>query len=257
MSTRLHAVASYVLPGLPLADIGTDHGYVPIYLADSGTIPSAIAADVRTGPLERAAEHIREYELEEKIEVRLSDGLANIAPGEVAQVLIAGMGGSLIARILAEGQEVLHGEGFRRLILSPQSEVRLVREELARSGFQITEEHMVKDEGKYYFIIIGEPGVCDYSEEEDFLFGKRLAESRDEVFSEYLEEKRRKDEEILTALRKRVKTDAWPGRKTGTEAGEADEKILGRIAEIEEEERLISRIWAPQNMGKQPFLPQC
>ncbi|MCD8119891.1 MAG: tRNA (adenine(22)-N(1))-methyltransferase TrmK [Lachnospiraceae bacterium] len=227
LSVRLRAVASYAVSGLPLADIGTDHGYVPIYLVDRGVIPSAIAADVRTGPLERAAEHIREYGLEEKIKVRLSDGLKNIRPGEVSQVLIAGMGGGLMARILAEGQNVLHEDGFCRLILSPQSEVRLVREELAKSGFQITEEHMVKDEGKFYFIIIGEPGDCDYSTEEDFLFGKRLVENRDEVFLEYLEEKRRKDEEILTVLRKRLET------------GEEDEKILSRIAEIEEEKRRI------------------
>ncbi|MCD8346531.1 MAG: class I SAM-dependent methyltransferase [Lachnospiraceae bacterium] len=105
LSKRLAAVADMVTPGLVLADIGTDHAYIPIYLMEQQIIPRAIAADINRGPLARADAHIREHALEKKIETRLSDGLKAFAPNEAQSIVIAGMGGALTIRILENGRK--------------------------------------------------------------------------------------------------------------------------------------------------------
>ena len=103
LSFRLQAVAELVTGGYRMADIGTDHAYVPICLVKAGRIPGAIAADVNKGPLLRAAEHIKANRLENQIETRLSDGFSALKPGEVQSAVLAGMGGGLMIRILKEG----------------------------------------------------------------------------------------------------------------------------------------------------------
>ena len=105
LSKRLQAVAGLVTAGSRLADIGTDHAYIPIYLARSGKIPEAVAMDVNRGPLERAEENIRAYELEDRIKTRLSDGFSALEQGEADSAVIAGMGGGLMSRILKEGED--------------------------------------------------------------------------------------------------------------------------------------------------------
>ena len=130
LSLRLKAVADFVKPGSRIADIGTDHGYVPIYLAQIGRAAGAIAMDVRQGPLERAKEHIREYEgwaIQHAgnsrqqdpcaIEARLSDGLKELRPGEADTVIMAGMGGELEIRILEQGRHMW--DSVSHWILSP------------------------------------------------------------------------------------------------------------------------------------------
>ena len=114
LSKRLERIASFVQPGSRVADIGTDHGYVPIWLVQKGVCPSALAMDVRKGPLERAEEHVEEVGLSGKIELRLSDGLAKLKAGEADTVVIAGMGGKLTCRILEQGRHVWENwsEGF-------------------------------------------------------------------------------------------------------------------------------------------------
>ena len=106
LSKRLEMIASFVKPGSRLADIGTDHGYIPIALTERGVILSALAMDVRKGPLERAREHIGEAGLAEQIETRLSDGLEKLKAGEADTVVIAGMGGELEIHILEEGRHI-------------------------------------------------------------------------------------------------------------------------------------------------------
>jgi len=125
LSKRLSAVAEFVTPGGCLVDVGTDHGYVPIALLEQQKISSAIAMDVNRGPLERAREHIAQYNMGDYIETRLSDGLHALRAGEGDSLLIAGMGGGLTVRILSEGEPLL--SGFRELILEPQSDIDRVR----------------------------------------------------------------------------------------------------------------------------------
>ena len=148
ISERLRAVAGMVSPGCRLADVGTDHAYIPIYLIQNGTVPQAIAMDINQGPLLRATENIRRYGLAGQIETRLSDGLEKLQAGEADTVLIAGMGGLLMVRILENGREVL--TGCRELVLQPQSDIRSVRAYLEENGWQIDREDLVFEDGKYY-----------------------------------------------------------------------------------------------------------
>ena len=132
---RLRAIAGMVTKGNRLADVGCDHGYLSIWLVSEKTVPSAIAMDVRPGPLSRARENITRYGLEDYIETRLSDGLAKLEPGEGDTLVIAGMGGPLMERILKDGAKVR--EGFQELILQPQSDLPHFRHFLSEIGWEI------------------------------------------------------------------------------------------------------------------------
>ena len=145
---RLRAIAGMVTKGNRLADVGCDHGYLSIWLVSEKTVPSAIAMDVRPGPLSRARENITRYGLEDYIETRLSDGLAKLEPGEGDTLVIAGMGGPLMERILKDGAKVR--EGFQELILQPQSDLPHFRHFLSEIGWEIVREEMIKEDGKFY-----------------------------------------------------------------------------------------------------------
>ena len=148
ISERLRTAAGLIGEGERLADVGTDHGYVPIYLVERKHIPSAIAMDIRTGPLERAREHIRMYGMEDYIQTRLSDGVAALKPDEVDTILVAGMGGGLVMHILESGRAIC--EQAHGLVLQPQSELPKVRRFLMENGYVTEREEMVMEDGKYY-----------------------------------------------------------------------------------------------------------
>lgn len=185
LSKRLQAVANLVTPGKRLADIGTDHGYVPIWLYEQGRIPFALAMDLREGPLQRATEHIRMHGLDEKIKTRLSDGLEKLLPGETDSIVIAGMGGMLVVKILTQGQAVL--DSIQELILQPQSDLDAVREYLHRTGFVIVQEEMVFEEGKYYPMMKAVHGENTDDRKIWFLYGRLLLENRHPVLESYLQ----------------------------------------------------------------------
>ena len=151
LSKRLEMVASFVKEGSNLADIGTDHGYIPIALAERGQVKRAIAMDVRSGPLERAKEHIKLHRLEDRIETRLSDGTKMLEPGEADTVVISGMGGDLVIHILEEGRFLW--DSVSQWVLSPQSELDKVRRFLEGNGFVTVREDMVEEDGKYYTVM--------------------------------------------------------------------------------------------------------
>ena len=178
-------MANLVTPGKRLADIGTDHGYVPIWLYEQGRIPSALAMDLREGPLQRAKEHIRMHGLDEKIKTRLSDGLEKLLPGEADSIVIAGMGGMLVVKILTQGQAVL--DSIQELILQPQSDLDAVREYLHRTGFVIVQEEMVFEEGKYYPMMKAVHGENTDDRKIWFLYGRLLLENRHPVLESYLQ----------------------------------------------------------------------
>ena len=213
LSKRLETVASFVPRGSNLADIGTDHGYVPIFLAEQGVIGRALAMDVRKGPLMRAEEHIRAHGLTYKIDVRLSDGLEKLAPGEADCVVIAGMGGELMIHILEEGR-LLWGS-VQYWVLSPHSEPGKVRKFLERESFSIVRETMIKEDGKYYTVMgiispqpenefcNGGGKNCDSEEEAhgtkkeiDYRYGRILIQQKNPVLLEYL----KKEEKTLRQL---------------------------------------------------------
>lgn len=148
LSKRLLTVANMVTSARCLADVGTDHGYIPIYLVEEGRAAASIAMDVNQGPLKRAEANIESHGLSSKIQTRLSDGVQALKEGEADSVVIAGMGGGLVQKILREGSGVLKGVEY--LILQPQSELEEVRRFLYANGYEIEDEEMVLEDGKYY-----------------------------------------------------------------------------------------------------------
>ena len=198
LSKRLYAVAGLVTEGASVADIGTDHGYVPIYLVERGIASKVIALDVNQGPLNRARMHIVGHGLGDRIETRLSDGLARIRPGEVDTVIVSGMGGPLTIRILQEGKEV--ADQLNTLILQPQSEICRVRRFLTENGYRIEQEDMVLEDGKYYPVMRVVHGTKEPYEEWEYLYGKRLLEARHPVLLEFLKRELRIKESILEQL---------------------------------------------------------
>lgn len=204
LSYRLETIASLVPQGSKVADIGTDHGYIPIWLVKNNIAASALAMDVRKGPLARANEHIAEYGLTACIETRLSDGLSKLMPGEADTVIIAGMGGGLMIHILEGGGHVL--DSVKQLILSPQSEIGEVRRYLAIHGYTLTRERMLKDEGKFYTVMVAERGVMEYGKEIEYRYGKLLLDEKNAILSEYLDKEINMHIEIMKAL-KQQKTE--------------------------------------------------
>ena len=210
--------ASFVTPGNRLADVGTDHGYIPIALVQEKIIPSALAMDVNPGPLERAKQHIREFHLESDIHTRLSDGVQSLQPGEADSVLIAGIGGALTVKILQEGREVLRT--VKELILQPQSEIDKVRRYLEQAGYKITKEDMVWEEGKYYQVMKAEAGEMHYDCENFYHYGKLLLESGHPVLRKNLTQRRALCEQLLKKL---------------DQEGRIEERTQARLQEIKEE----------------------
>ena len=153
MSQRLVTVAEMLRDDsgkkLAVADVGCDHGYVSIYLIQSGIASSAVAMDVRQGPLSGASDNIREYGLLDVITTRLSDGLKELKKGEADSLIIAGMGGKLMMRLVKEGN--LKELGIKIAVLQPQSDISEFRAFLRDEGFFITDEKMILEDGKYYF----------------------------------------------------------------------------------------------------------
>ena len=148
LSSRMEALIALVPRCECLADIGCDHGYISIAVAERGLAERVIACDVNEGPLKAADTHIREAGLSDRIDKRLGDGLERIEPREADVILISGMGGRLITRILTEGSSA--AKAAASLVLGPQSEVAELRRYLVSEGYYIDDEDMVLEDGKYY-----------------------------------------------------------------------------------------------------------
>ena len=197
LSVRMQAIKALLTDGYCLADVGTDHGYLPISLVQEGRFQKALAMDVREGPLSRAREHILQAGLSDRIETRLGDGLCALNRGEADHILIAGMGGGLITRILEEGKEKLTKE--EELLLAPQSEPDKVRRCLERMGYRIVQEDMAAEDGKYYPMLRALPGEMDLSEAEA-LFGPCLVREKHPVLLEYPKKEKNTLEKIRGGL---------------------------------------------------------
>lgn len=174
-----------VTEGSRLADVGTDHGYIPISLCERGVIPSAIAMDIRKGPLLCAQENIRRYGMEDRVQTRLSDGVKKLLPGEADSVVIAGMGGNVMRRILDEGRQIL--ASVKELILQPQSEIGAVRQYLQANGYRIVSECMIFEDGKYYTAMKVEHGFMEPLSDIEWKYGRFLLEEKDQVLAGFLE----------------------------------------------------------------------
>ena len=169
-------------PGGRLADIGTDHGYLPVWLLQEGRIPSAIASDVGAEPLEHARRTAEEYETQ-GLDFRLCDGLSGIEPEETDTVVIAGMGGETIRDILRAAPWA--ADGHHTLLLQPMTKVELLRRWISENGYVCRDERLVWDKGKLYVVLqmtAGEP----FTPDEARLYGGLHLEG-DPLYGDYLE----------------------------------------------------------------------
>ena len=148
LTPRLGQIAAWIRPGAHLADVGTDHAYLPVWLTLQGRVASAIASDLRLGPLDRARQTGRRYGVEGRITYRLGNGLAAVRPEECDTIVIAGMGGENIAQILARAPWT--ADGGHTLLLQPQSRAEVLRAFLAEHGYAIRREALVRDRGFLY-----------------------------------------------------------------------------------------------------------
>ncbi len=213
LSGRMEALAGMVSAGNRLADVGTDHAYIPIALCLAGKIPSAIAMDIGEGPLARARDHIAAYGLDDRIGTRRADGLLGLGEGEADTVMIAGMGGLLTVKILTDRALP---ESVTELVLGPQSEIAEVRRCVRELGFRIVEEKMVCEDGKFYPLMRAErmdpaAGECgtacaaaDCGEERmremEDAFGPVLLAQRDPVLRRWLARELAATDQILAHL---------------------------------------------------------
>jgi len=203
LSERLSRIASYVPRGSVVADIGTDHALLPIYLVKEGICPRAIACDLFPGPLDSAKANVILYKLTRSIEIRQGDGLEPLQPGEADVIVIAGMGGAKIKEILERSPAVL--ENVSCLILQPQRGSGIVRKWLFDQNWMIADEDLVLERDQFYEIIVAQPNAQkpQYEINDDALFdiGPLLIEKKHPLLIPFLEDKMRTAKNVLRSLR--------------------------------------------------------
>ena len=204
LGERLTRVSSFVPNGSKVCDVGSDHAYLPVYLIQNDQISCAIAGEVVEGPYLSAKQTVRDYRMEDRIEVRLGDGLKILSKeDEITTVTICGMGGELISRILEAGYSGGHLNGRERLILQPNVAEHFVREWLMNHSYHIVEETVVEDNHRLYEIIVAEPvgKHIEYTELE-LKYGPILLKESSELSVVKWNRMNRKNKEILEQLQK-------------------------------------------------------
>ena len=202
LSKRLMKIASYVNYCEAIADIGTDHGYIPIYLVKNNKCNSAIASDINKGPIEKASTNIRFEGLSEKIKCLLGGGLKPLKVGEVNGVIIAGMGGNLIRDIILEDIEKVKLYDF--LILQPAQNPEVLREFLYNNNFEILNEDLILDDGKFYELFKVKYNEnakkINVKDEISYEISSILLESNNSLVNDYIKSKIKKYENIITYI---------------------------------------------------------
>ena len=226
LSERLQAVARMVTPGLKVADVGCDHGYLAIYLIKNKISPHVIAMDLRCGPLERAMQHVQEADLAPDIEIRLSDGLTELKEGEVESVVMAGMGGPLMIEIMQKGEDIC--DEVNEFILQPQSEIDKVRHYLEDNQYRIISEDIVYEDGKFYPMMKVIHGDMKLEREIYYRFGKILLREEHPVLRAYLRNERRQLLAIYEDLKTSETTERVEERlkEVSTDIAIVDEAII-------------------------------
>lgn len=202
LSKRLETAASFVNKGARVADIGSDHAYLPCYLAYTGQIDYAVAGEVVLGPFTAAKKQIKQSGFEDIVQARLGDGLSVIEKEDrIDTITVCGMGGDLIARILDKGKEEGTLHGINHLILQPNNAEQKLRKWLLTNGFEIVSEKIIEENYKIYEIIVAYSSaeLQKYSEE-DYLFGKFLRKEQSPAFKKKWENEIQKNQHILTSL---------------------------------------------------------
>jgi len=212
LSNRLATVANYVPKGAKLVDIGSDHAYLPCYLAKNTGITFAVAGEVAVGPYKSAKGNVISEGLAEIISVRLGDGLEVVKPGEIEYVTIAGMGGALISSILEKGKDKLGS--VKRLILQPNISAISIRQWLLDNRWVLTAEEILEEDGKIYEVLVAEKGkhapdpLKPYGDslEEGLLLGPYLVKEHHPVFKKKWLNEKNNWQRIYHQLDKAVQT---------------------------------------------------
>ncbi|HLR71438.1 MAG TPA: tRNA (adenine(22)-N(1))-methyltransferase TrmK [Pseudogracilibacillus sp.] len=204
LSQRLQKIASYISSGVYFADIGSDHGYLPCYVCLHNKEARAIAGEVNEGPMMRTEQSVQTYGLTDRVFVRLGDGLEVIQPNEnVKEIVIAGMGGSLISEILENGKDKLIP--VNRLILQPNNHAEIVRKLLSRLQYYLTDEIIFEENGHIYEILVADkhandPYQKEMEREKQYLFGPLLIQEKSSIFIRKWEEERTKIKKVIAQM---------------------------------------------------------
>ncbi|RWR15139.1 tRNA (adenine(22)-N(1))-methyltransferase TrmK [Siminovitchia fortis] len=224
LSKRLHCVASYIKKGMKIADIGSDHAYLPCYSVKQGAASFAVAGEIAEGPFQSAKEQVEKVRLGHLIDVRKGDGLEVVQPGEVDCIVIAGMGGPLITQILDKDKEKL--AGVSRLILQPNIGAEHIRRWLLQNEWELIDEQILEEDGKIYEVLAAERGTPykPYNESELFL-GPFLLKKKNAVFVKKWSSELKGWQNILNSMDK---------AKDRPETEEKKRELLKKIAIVEE-----------------------
>ncbi|QSZ28310.1 SAM-dependent methyltransferase [Aceticella autotrophica] len=211
LSKRLLSIIDKIPQGSKVADIGTDHGYIPVYLKLQGISNYIIASDNRIGSLNKAIKIIEEYNLSEFIFPRLGAGITVLKKGEVDTIIVAGMGGISIAEILDKGKEIQNT--VKRFVFQPMKASDYLRKYLFKNEFKIIDEDLVKEQDKYYEVIVAEHGKEEIYDEIYFEVGKKLFEKRHCLLKDFIKYKINKLRKIKEKVFKSVNNE-WKIKKT-------------------------------------------
>ena len=240
LSRRLMAIADLARSGQCVCDVGCDHAHIPIRLLQEGRFKKAIGMDVIEGPLEKAAGNLGLYGMQDRVILRLSDGLDAFRVGEADTLVITGMGGSMMQEIILREPEKTMS--FQALVLGPQSDPEKVRSALRTLGFRIEDERLIYDDGKYYPILRavkgipeGDPAKEDSGptpdkstllQETEDMFGPVLLERRDPVLLEFLVRQEKVLKKIRSSVRRAAQTNETRSGEHLARAEEIGHRII-------------------------------
>ena len=220
LSKRLEFIADHIDKVISLSDIGTDHGYIPLYALNKGLCEKAIASDINKDPLDKARLNALLEGMGDELEFRLGGGLEPIKEGEVQAVIIAGMGGKLIKDILEK--DITKVDNLDYLILQPAQNPEGLREYLYTNDYEIISEDLCKDDGKYYELFKVKRKKDENTELDSIYYeiSPKLLMSKHPLMKEYLESKLENYNKILEAVSAEVNSDLANIKKV-----EIEEKI--------------------------------
>ena len=198
ISKRLQAISEFINDKEKIIDIGCDHALLDIYLMENRKGLKLIASDIHEGAYNSALKNIKKYEMENKIKLRLGDGLSVLKKNEADTIIIAGMGYNNIIKILSDEEKMLN---INKIVIQSNTDIVKLRKKVITLGFRINREVLVKDKDIVYTVIEFLRGHEKYSYNEIY-FGPRLMENKDDLFIEYYTKKLLKYENLLLQLPK-------------------------------------------------------
>ncbi len=195
ISNRLKIIADYVNREDIVGDIGTDHGFIPIYLIENNRTDKIIASDLNKGPLDNARKKLSSNALLSRVDLRLGGGLVPYVPGEIDTAIIAGMGGKLIVSVLNEGKE--HMKYLEKLILQPMQGLKDVRKWILENGYRIADEDLIYENNIFYEVIVAIKGESQKYNDNNLEFGYFMLGKNPEISKSFLDMKVKKNKVLI------------------------------------------------------------